>query len=202
MLEKRCLDELAGARSRALRVKVKDQTTDPVGELIGLGASSCLGIDTDNILSTGGTHKRTSVPELEHNSINSILESCRLDKLALGVDSLEDGAVLDNNLDKTVGEVGVGLVPDLGGPLTLGQDGLDKEEVREGIADGLVDDLGEGAEGSDGNSLGWGRALGRVDGLESRGAKDDGAVSVGLKVNSDIVLQSLMMQVLDSGGDA
>lgn len=160
------LDELAGARSRALRVKIKDQTADPVSEFIRLGASSSFGIDTDNILSSRGTHKRASVPELEHNSINSILESRRLDQLALGVHSLEDRAVLDNNLDQTVGKVGVGLVPDLGGPLSLGQDGLDKEKVGEGITDSLVDDIRKGAEGADGNSLSWGRALGRVDGLE------------------------------------
>lgn len=140
--------------------------------------------------------------ELEDNGIDSVLETGRLGQLALSVDGLEDRAVLDNNLDQAVGEVGIGLVPDLGSPLALGEDGLDQEEIREGIADSLVDDLGEGAEGADGNSLGGRRALGGVNGLQGRRAEEDSAVSVGLKVDTDIVLQSLVVQVLDTCGDA
>lgn len=196
------LDEFTGTGARAARVVVKDQASDAEGELVGFWPSGSLGIDTDNVLGTGGAHERAAVAELEDNGIDCVLETGRLGQLALSINGLEDGAVLYNNLDQAVREVGVGLVPDLGGPLALGEDGLDQEEIREGITDSLVDDLGEGTEGADGNDLGGGRALGGVDGLQGRGAEEDSAVSVGLKVDTDVVLQSLVVQVLDSSGDA
>lgn len=196
------LNEFTRTGARAARVVVKDQASDAEGQLVSFWPCGSLGVDTDNVLGAGRAHERAAVAELEDNGIDSVLETGRLGQLALSINGLEDGAILDNNLDQAVGEVGVGLVPDLGGPLALGEDGLDQEEIGEGIADSLVNDLGEGAEGADGNSLSGGRALGGVDGLESRRAEEDSAVSVGLKVDTDVVLQSLVVQVLDSSGDA
>lgn len=84
----------------------------------------------------------------------------------------------------------------------MSEDDLNKEKIRERIADSLVDDLGQGEEVLDRVRLVGARRLSALEGLESLLREENSAVAVGLKVYSNVVAESSVVEVLDTGGGA
>lgn len=84
------------------------------------------------------------------------------------------------------------------------EDGLDEEEVAQGVADGLVDEVDEGAQVGQRGGLGrgGGRGAGGGEEGEGRGGEEDRAVAVGLEVDADVVRLGGVVEVLDARRDA
>ena len=78
------------------------------------------------------------------------------------------------------------------------EDDFDEQEVREGVADRLVDELYEGAEGLEGRVLGGGLGFVFAETFERRVGEDDGAVAVGFEVDADVEFSGGVMEVLDA----
>ena len=167
-------------------------------QVVRLPARGRLGIDAHDVLGAAGTRKTPALAVLADEAVDLILEAGRGDEAALGVLGAEEGAVADVDADEAVGEVGVGVVPLGGAPALVGEDDLDEQEVGEGVADGLVDEVGEGADDLDGGLL-RGR-LGCVfgDALERLVGEEDGAVAVGFEVDADVESGSGVVEELDA----
>jgi hypothetical protein len=74
------------------------------------------------------------------------LDAIRADELPLSIRSLEDGTVIHDNLLKSVREVVVCRQPLLRAPVLVRENDFDKQEIRERVAYGLVDEVDAGAE--------------------------------------------------------
>lgn len=67
-------------------------------------------------------------------------------ELPFGVHRFEDGSVWDNDSDKFVGEIDVGVHPVLRGPGTVGQSNFGEEHIRQCITDCLIDKVDQGVK--------------------------------------------------------
>ena len=136
-------------------------------EILCLVSAGRFGVDTDSILSTACTGEAAALVVSGLQGLDLGLEACRGFQLALSVISLENGAVLDLDAHKTGRQVGVGSQPFLGRPALVGEDSLNKEHVRQGITDSLVDQIRQSLEGFQGMLLSRGLRLGVLDDLQS-----------------------------------
>lgn len=115
------------------------------------------------------------------------------------------------DLDLHVGEVVVEvLLPVLDAPVEMAKDQLDGEKIGKRIADDLVDDVGDETKTAQTNVIRIGSEL-VVDSQKSQInplsnevvellAEDDRSMSVRFKVDTDVALARLVMQMLHSGG--
>lgn len=82
------------------------------------------------------------------------------------------------------------------------EDDFNEEEVGESIAHGLVDEVDAGTENFKSLLLAWATRLMLLNSVECIGGEDDGSVTVGLEVDTNVELLSGMVQVLDTSGGA
>lgn len=169
---------------------------------LGVTPARSFCIDANAVLRSTRPHERPTPCVLLRLLIDEPLHPHGLDELPLRVGRLEPRAVWDKDLDETVRKVNIGRVPLLGSPSAVDEHDEDEEEIREGIADGLVDEKGEVAEVGDRRLL-----SGRPGGVGSEGdaeggRKQDSAMAVGFEVDADVVTLGGVVEVLDSGRDA
>ena len=166
-------------------------------QLIRLRARRRLGIHTHRILSPARTRKRPALRILADQVVDLSLDLLRLREAALGVLGLEDMAIADLDAHEPVRVVGVGREPVVRAPGLVRQDGLDQEQIREGVADGLVDQLRQRRQRRERVSLRGRLRFVRCDGLERGGREEHGAVAVGFEIDADIEALSGVVEVLD-----
>ena len=111
-------------------------------QIIRLPPRRRLGVHPNRILCPARSGKTPTVLILADQSVDLRLHARRTFEFPFGVEGLEDVAVCDFDAHEPVWEVGVGEVPFLGAPAFVGEDDFDEEEVGEGVADGLVDEVG------------------------------------------------------------
>lgn len=154
------------------------------------------------ILRSTRPHKRPPSIVLPHLLVNLLLATPRADQLSLRVLRLECVPVLHQHLDEPVWQVKVRRIPLLRSPSSVDEDDEHKQEIRERVSDGLVDEVGEVGQVGEGGGLGGrARGVGGEEG-EERGREEDGAVPVGLEVDADVVPLGGVVKVLDSSRDA
>lgn len=133
-----------------------------------------------------------------HQSVDLVLHPDGRLEPAFGIDRDEDVPIRDLDAHEPVGQVRVGGIPLLGPPALVREDDFDEEEVGEGVADGLVDEVDEGAEGFEGGALGGGLGFVFAEAFEGRVGEEDGAVAVGFKVDADVEFGRGVVEVLDA----
>lgn len=74
-------------------------------------------------------------------------------KLSFSIGGLENVAISDNDLDKSVGEISVGLIPFLAGPMTMGENDFNHKHIGESITNSLVDKFSQSFKLSQGSVL-------------------------------------------------
>ena len=82
------------------------------------------------------------------------------------------------------------------------EDDFDEEEVGEGVADGLVDEVDASAQDVEGFLLAGVAGLVLLDGVEGVVREDHGAVAVGFEIDTNVELFGCVVQVLHAGGCA
>jgi hypothetical protein len=117
-------------------------------------------------------------------------------QLTLGVVGLEDRAGVDLDTNETRGQVGVGSEPLLGGPAFVSEDSLNEEHIGESITNSLVDKVGKSLQALQRMLLSWRLGLGVLDDFQSGLRESDGAVTVGLEVNTDVEPQGGVVEML------
>lgn len=169
---------------------------DAGGQIVRLRPASGLSIDTHSILGTTGTSETATLVVSRLQRLDLGLETSRGLQLALGIVSLEDRAIVDLNAHKPGGQIGIGTQPLLGGPALVSEDSLDKEHIGQGVTDSLVDQIGQSLKAFQGTLLSRRLRLGVLDHLERIIGEGDGAMSVGLEVDTDIKAKGSVVKVL------
>jgi len=90
----------------------------------------------------------------------------------------------------------------LAAPVLVCEDDFDEEEVGEGVADGLVDEVDASAQDVEGFLLAGVAGLVLLDGVEGVVREDHGAVAVGFEIDTNVELFGCVVQVLHAGGCA
>ena len=190
-----------GGPAPALHVPVLlHQLRDLVRELVGLRPRGRLGVDSARILGTARAREAAAARVLADALVNLVLQADGVCKAALGVRGAEGVLVRHLDADEAVGEVRVGERPVLESPALVREDHLDKEHVGKGVANRLVDEVTAGGKDVERVLLRWGLGLGFPEGAEGVRREDDGAVAVRLKVDTDVELERLVMEVLNARG--
>ena len=159
-------------------------------------------VDSDRVLRPGRTHETAALDIHADQLVDFVLQALGLDESALGVGGFEDAAVGDFDALQVVGQVDVGVVPVVHGPLLVGEDDFGEEQVGESVADGLVDEVDARTQGVEGVFLAGGFRLRVADYVDCVGGEEDGAVAVGFEVDTDVVAGGGVVQVFDAGGRA
>lgn len=176
-----------------------DGVGDTGSKIVRFRAACCLGIDTHRIFRATCTGKTSALVVAGLERLNLSLQAGGRLELALGIVSLEDGAVCNLHADKSRGKVGVSGKPFLGAPALVSKNSFDKEHVGDGITDRLVDQVSESLEALKGALLGRRLRLGVLNGLQGGLRESDGTVTVGFKVDANIEAQGRMVQMLNTG---
>lgn len=103
---------------------------------------------------------------------------------------------MDFDTNETGGQVGVSSEPLLGGPALVSEDSLDEKHIGESITNSLVDEVGKSLEALQRVLLSRRLGLGVLDDLQSVLRESDGAVAVGLKVDTDVEPQGGVVEML------
>lgn len=140
---------------------------------------------------TPGPDKASALTELCDDGIYTRLQLLRSDHFPLSVSCCHHGAVPHGHLSQSVGKILVAVEPLFTVPIPVSEDALHQEHVGDGVAHGLVDHVHQ--------SVQLGATL-RPDQRLSLLVEDHGAMTVGLKVDSDGELDGSVVQVLDPGG--
>ena len=179
-----------------------DDSSHLLSKVISLTTRSSLSINADSILRTRSTSKRSSILELGNQGIDLGLDTLWLNKLALRISGLEEVTVADLNTHQAVWEVGVGKIPLSWSPGLVCENNLNKKHIRQSISNSLVDQVVEREEGIQSVLLCRRLWLLGANGADSLLGEDDGAVAVGLKVDTDVELGSGVVEPLDAGWGA
>jgi hypothetical protein len=179
-----------------LRTELLDDLSNLVGKLICLGASGSLSVDTACILSSTGASKGASAGVLLNTLVDLVLSTHRVAKATLSVSCLEEVLVANLDTDQSVRKVIVGHGPILESPSLVSKDNLDHEHVGDSITDSLVDKVADGSESIESILLGRRLGLSLTESTDSLLREDNGTVTVGLEVNTNIELASSVVQVL------
>lgn len=161
-----------------------------------------LGVHAHDVFRTTRADERPTTLILAHELVELSLQARRADKPTLRILRLEHVAVRHGDLDETVRQVSVERVPLLAGVRAVRKDSLNKQHVRHGIADGLVDKFCQAKQMLQACRVRGRARLVRAQCLEARGRKKHGAVPVRLEVDADGEVLRRVVQVLDACRDA
>lgn len=117
-------------------------------------------------------------------------------ELALGIGGLEEVLVADLDADEAVRQVLVRHGPVTEGPTLVGEDDLDHQHIGDGVADGLVDEVGEGGQDLERVLLGRGLRRLRLERLDGVLREQHRPVAVRLEVHADVERARGVVQVL------
>lgn len=165
-------------------------------KVISLGPASGLGVDTNSILSTARASETAALVVAGLQRLDLALEADGRLQLTLGIVGLEDGAVVDFDTHETGGQIGVGSEPLLRGPALVSEDSLDEKHIGERVTNSLVDEVGKSLKALQRVLLGGRLGLRVLNDLKSVLREGDGAVTVGLEVDTDIESQSGVVEML------
>lgn len=175
-----------------------DGVGDTGSKVVRLGAACCLGIDTHRIFRATCTGKASALVVAGLEGLDLGLEAWGRLELALGIVSLEDGAVCNLHANKSRGKVGVSSKPFLGAPALVSKNSFDQEHVGDGITDRLVDQVSKSLEALKGALLGRRLGLSVLNGLQGGLGESNGTVTVGLEVDANVEAQGRMVQMLNT----
>jgi hypothetical protein len=130
------------------------------------------------------------------------LDTLGAGKFALRISGLEDVAIVDENLQKTVGQVGVGRKPLLRTPSLVRENDFNEKEVRQGVSNSLVDQVDARAQNLEVFRLGRRLGLVFLDGLQRVVGEDGGTVAVSFEVDTNVKLLCGVVKILYSRGRA
>ena len=173
-----------------------------LGELRGLTVGGRLGVHAAGVLGTTGAGKGAGILVLLDGGVDLLLGTFRVRQATLGIGGLEEILVADNDANEPVGKIVVSHGPVPKGPVLVRQDDLNEEHVGDGVTDGLVDQVAERGKGGESILLCGGLRLGGLEGSQGVRGEENGAVTVGLEVNTDIEALGDVVKVLDASGSA
>lgn len=185
-----------------LATRSLDDLRDLTRQIFGLSFGRSLGVHANGVLGATSTSKGAALAELLDFVVDLGLDAFRAREFALSVRGLEDIAVVDDDFEEAVRQIGVRVEPLLRAPRLVREDGLNKEKVGQRVADGLVDQVDACAEDLEAGGFGWRLGLVILDGAEGLVGEDGGAVAVSLEVDADVELLCGVVQILDTGGCA
>jgi hypothetical protein len=159
-------------------------------------------VNAHGIFSATGASERTTLTDLLDFLFDLELYAVRAGKFALCVGRLENGPVFHDDLLKPIWQVGVGRQPLLRAPVLVREDDFDEKEIRERVADRLVDEVYAGLEHLESFFLARVAWLVFLNGVERIFRKDDGSVAISLEVDADIELLCSVVKVFDASGCA
>ena len=167
-----------------------------IGVLLGLG----FGVYPHDIFRPTGTDKGSCHWVHLHTLLEGGLEAVGMDALGFRRIGPKDGPIGYGNLELSTGQVGIEPIPCLESSMLQLQNGMNQQEIRERISDGLIDEPGEGAQPTEGHQLFLGKLT--VIGIPQLPikavTKQNGPVSIAFKVDANIELQGRVMDVLDA----
>ena len=184
--------------SPVLNPGLTNQPGDLPRQIIRLPPRGRLGINPHRLLRPARARKRPPLFIFPHESVDLVLDADGRLEAAFGIDGDEEVAIGDLDAHEPIGQVRVGGTPLLGPPALVREDDFDKEEVGEGVADGLVDEADEGAERLQRGVLGGGLGFVFAEAFEGRVGEEDGAVAVGFEVDADVEFGRGVVEVLDA----
>lgn len=134
-----------------------NQLRNRLDHIIDIVRLRSLRIDPHGILRPTSTHETPPILVLSHDLVNLGLDIWWGGELTLrgSLDGSVRLAVYDLDFAQPVRHVRVGSQPLLDGEALVRQNDFDEQEVRDGVADGLVDEVCKGFEGVEGVGLGW-----------------------------------------------
>jgi hypothetical protein len=181
-----------------VRTMVLDNPSDMRSELLRLWARISLSVDANNVFSARRTSKGAALDEVATIHINLFLSPFWRVEPAFSVGSLEQRAIENFNLEKTIWQVNVGVLPLLWAPALMSQDHFGEEHVRQSVTDSLVDELNAGLEGIECILLAWRFWLRLSDDLDGRVGEEHSAVAISFKVDTDIEALGSVVEMLDA----
>lgn len=170
-----------------------------LGQVISLASGCSLGIHANGVLSSTGASEGPAILKLGYQGIDFGLNTLWLDELALGVGGLKEVSIADLNAYQAVWKIGVSKVPLSWSPGLVCEDDLNQKHIREGVSNGLVDQVVECEKGIQSVLLTWRLWVLGADSSNGLLGEYNGAVTVGLKVNADVKLGGSMVEPLHTG---
>ena len=165
---------------------------------ISLRLGTSLRIYSDNILGATGSDKGPTVLILPHQLVDLGLQHGRAGQFSFRILGLEHIPVRDLDLDQSIGEVNVQRIPLYATVRFVGENHLDEQRVRDGIADSLVDQVVQIQQVGESGQLRRDFWLVLAHQLLRLWGEQHRSMAIRLKVNTNIIVFCGVMKVFDS----